>query len=284
MQVNATKAAVAAYHKIRHLPPPPFNDPAMAYFWEGLRKECDNVVKGKEAITKPQLIGILKHWAKVVSPASKRNQCMAVMQFYAMRRVSEILNLTILNVEDLGVGRGVVLKIPRQKNDKYGRGMEVPLPEKTLDGVAIGSIIRAYLDLPGVRTHEGPLLRYANSHTTHRARTQGLAHARLSLTCISAFSIVCSMTRGQQGLIDKPLSRDVWNKAVREAFEKVFPDVPSVSISSHSFRKGGFTAAKLAGMAHDCAIDAMGHSHTSSTWLAYMKRSREERMAEHAKM
>ena len=75
-----------------------------------------------------------------------------------------------------------------------------------------------------------------------------------------------------------PFSRAGWNKAIKEAIKAVRPDTDVQRLSSHSFRKGGFTAAREAGMPIDIAIDVIGHQCTDS-WQAYCFRKLDDTRA-----
>ena len=75
-----------------------------------------------------------------------------------------------------------------------------------------------------------------------------------------------------------PLSRSAWNRAIKVAIKIVRPGLGLDRLSSHSFRKGGFTAAREAGMPIDCAIDVIGHICTD-TWQAYCFRKLDDTRA-----
>jgi integrase len=242
-KVKSYRSAIAALHRIRGWAPPPFEAGVVKAFWDGLLKSCNNQVVGKEPITKQQFTDMVLHWLNKQSTAGMRNAFVAVMQFYGMRRISEVLALTRDQIEDLGEGKGVVIRVTRSKNDRFGRGMEVPIPDKSKEGIPLGQIIRVFLH--HTRDLQGVLLRASS---------------------------------GKHGWSPEPLSRDTWNTAVKDAFKVLYPGLPTKNFSSHSFRKGGFTAARQAGMPHDCSIDIIGHKQGGDAYLAYLKRPREEKM------
>lgn len=155
--VQAYKSAVSAIHRLRGWAPPPFDE--LGPFFVGLKKRCDNTVQGKEAISAHLMLNLSYYWVKTGTLAALRNNFTAVVQFYAMRRVSEVLALTREQIVDKGVGQGFVLSIVRQKNDPYGRGMDIPLPEVTAGGVPVGLIFRAFL--ASTASLQGQLVRWA---------------------------------------------------------------------------------------------------------------------------
>jgi hypothetical protein len=240
-KIETLRSAVAAYHRDYGLPMPEFDSPYLARYWRGLRKSCINVVKGKEPISKAQFETLVRYWWSKGTPAGFRNAIVACLQFYLMRRVSEVLNMQRSQVTDLGVGKGLVFEILRQKNDPFGRGMKVPLPESTKDGMPLGQMLRYYMSLV---PHWCPLV----------ASTRGKYFAATQFT------------------------RDAWNRAIREALEACFPGIDRTGISSHSFRKGGCTRALQVDMPQDCMIDVAGWNSAES-WMAYGKRPLEERQA-----
>ena len=123
--------------------------------------------------------------------------------------------------------------------------MKVPLPEVTRSGTPVGGIIRRFRD--------------ATRELAKGPRVEG-------------YSIVRA-TRGENTWHDNNFSSPHWNKTVRNTLLnlKLVEKSQLASLSSHSFRKGGLTAAKRAGMPHDACIDVIGHLSTDA-WLTYCKR------------
>lgn len=252
-KVCSYRSAISALHRYRNWHAPPFDEPIVQAFLQGLQKSCNNRVVGKIPISKEEMTALVTHWFLKQSNNGYRNAFLAVVQFYGMRRISEVLALTREQIIDLGVGNGFVIRVDRQKNDKYGRGMEVPLPEHTTDNIPIGPIIRQFLLV--TQNVQGILVRASRGKHQWNEKDTGV------------------------------MDRGVWNTAIKDAYKVLWPDRPDTSlISSHSFRKGGFTAARQAGMPHDCAIDVIGHSPGSDAWLAYLKRPRAEKMMWVARM
>lgn len=145
---------------------------------------------------------------------------------------------------------GFTLKIRFQKNDPFGHGMTVPLPEVTRGGTRIGDIIRRFRD--------------------------ATASLTLEVAAADAQGKVCTIvraTRGDSVWHDNAFSGSDWNKTIRNTllYLKLVEKNQLAPLSSHSFRKGGLTAAKRAGVPHDACIDVIGHMSTDA-WLTYCKR------------
>jgi integrase len=247
-RVMATRSAVAAYHQAHWLPPPPFADPLLANFWRGLQKSCDNTVGGKDVLPKPTLVALLSGWHALPSLAATRNAFVAAVQFYGMRRISEVLALTRADILPGPAGLGYEILIQRQKNDPFGRGHRVFLPETTTDGLPVGAIVRAFLD----RTADlpAPLVR----------ATRG----------------------GAWG--DTAFTQAAWVAALRSALGAVLPPGTDLRpFASHSLRKGGATAAVQVEMPHDCMVETAGW-RGAQTYRSYVRRPAAERQAQVARI
>lgn len=242
-KVRAYKSSAAHWHAERRLPPPQWDHPGLQRFWRGLRKSCDNKVSGKRPLTKAELYALLRYWGGRNSLAGCRNMFIAVVQFYTAKRWSELAHLQRSDITPHP--QGFLLQVHRSKSDPFGRGSQAPLPEKTKDGVPIGSIIRNFLRLAPT---EPPLLR-----ATHPANKGG-------------------------GWKTNALTREAWHAAIRDSLKAALPQLDLREVGTHSLRKGGFTAAKQAGLPHDVAIDLLGHNSLDA-WLHYCKRPRAEIMA-----
>lgn len=238
--VEAAKAAVTWWHRTNRIEMFPLDSPFLSIFWRGLKKTCVNIVKGKAPIAKEHFRVLVEHWINKRTLCGLRDAFIASIQFYAMRRVSEALNLRRDQIRDQGSDNGIVLVINRQKNDPYGRGMEVPLPEITDDGFPLGVLIRRYCE---VAPPEGPFI---------------------------------PVTRGRLGWGEKPLTPDAWNRAIRTAITSCGLPVATPDISSHSFRKGGCTRALQINMPQDCIMDIAGWNDPNSM-LSYGKRTANEK-------
>ena len=125
------------------------------------------------------------------------------------------------------------LYIPYQMNDQYGEGSVVNIPEHTSNGAPVAAVIRLFLRICPT---EGPAFQgYHKKAWVHKHR---------------------------------PLSASAWNKELRAALRVCCPDINLKRISSHSLRKGGFSAAKAAGMSHECALRIIGHK-SMTAWMRY---------------
>ena len=239
--VASARSAIADWHRARFLPPPPFDSPHLTTFWRGLQKSCNNRVLGASPMPKHLLLSLLRHWCALGSPAALRNAFIAVIQFYGMRRISEVLALRRADLSPGPAGAGFVLVVARQKNDPFGRGMDVVLPECTSDPpVPLGAIIRSFLRVTTLLPPDLPLVR--------PSRPGG------QLWGVGDFS------------------RNSWNQILRQALSLLSgPATPPLRLSSHSLRKGGATAAVQAGLPHDVLIDTAGWNSAHS-WLAYAQR------------
>lgn len=247
-QVERAKAAIAYWHKMHKIEAPLLrvDFPPLSMFWRGLRKSCVNVVKGKAPITNEQFSTLLLHWLRKGTVSGLRNAFVACLQYYAMRRISEVLTLTRDRLTDKGEGQGILLFINRMKNDQYGRGHHVLLPEATNNGVPLARIIRTML---AKTPATGSLL-----PASHRWRPN------------------------EWDTPIRPFTADAWRRAIQDALKACNLDIKDASISSHSFRKGGCTRAVQLNVPQDVIMDIAGWNDPA-TMLAYGKRSLEERRA-----
>jgi integrase len=249
--VAALRGAVAAWHRDRQLPAPAFNKEALHDFWRGLQRSCDNTVRGKTAVTPQQIQLLTDMWIKEGTRVGLRNATIAVLQFITMKRGSEVLRLAKSDIRDDGPGRGLTITFRRQKNDQVGRGLKIPIPERTLKGMPVGFLLRVYLAAaaPGIP----PLFQSASSCSPNALWRED----------------------------PTPLPLNTWTKALRQGLLRIDPTLkPSISdYASHSLRKGGFTAAAMAGIPHDCAIATIGHKPNTLSWLRYLIRPAEDQRA-----
>ena len=246
--VSAARSAISEWHRARLLLPPPFTSPHLTAFWRGLQKSCINRVQGASPLPKHTLVALLRHWCSLLTLAALRNAFIAVVQFYGMRRISEVLALCRNSLSPGPGGQGFVLSIARQKNDPFGRGMDVALPECTSDPpVPVGSIIRSFLAATSFLPPHLPLVR----PTVPGGRVWGVG----------------------------TFSRNAWNQILYQTLALLAPaDSASLRLSSHSLRKGGATAAVQAGLPHDVLVDTAGWN-SSHSWLSYAQRPLAARQA-----
>jgi hypothetical protein len=132
-KVESFQSAITAWHRIQFIPDPPFKFPSLKPFWHGLRKSCDNTVKATVPATRDLVYDVCRYWLSKDTHCGYRNAFVCVMQFWGMRRQGEITQLLRDHLVDIGAGKGFNLRIVNAKNDPYGRGLLVPLPEQTTD-------------------------------------------------------------------------------------------------------------------------------------------------------
>ena len=127
----------------------------------------------------------------------------------------------------IATGHFVLVK---QKNWQTVR-QTFPLPSQSDDGFKIGAVVQKFLEV-----------------TAHLPSSEPLARA----------------TRGTFWGATR-LSNDAFNKALRAAlFKAGVPACRLSDYSSHSLRKGGFTAMRRAGADKDCAQRVIAHKSEAS--------------------
>uniref|UniRef100_A0A0G4HZ40 Uncharacterized protein n=1 Tax=Chromera velia CCMP2878 TaxID=1169474 RepID=A0A0G4HZ40_9ALVE len=258
---NQLRSALVWYYRVHNYPPPPFHDPSLRDFFRGWRKQLDHTgVKGKRPLSKSEFLCLLRYWSKRPSLAAARSSFLAVLQFYGARRFSDIRRIRRCDIElapsfpqdslsEDGVltrspGRCFRLRIVHQKNDPYGRGQYVYLPEVGKDGVPITAIIEHYLSIaPAEGNGESP----------------------------EGYLLFSS--RGFELKTDQLLEGDTWRRALSDVIRTAIPDADFHELSTQSLCKGGFTELmSLEGVPMDVAIDILGHNK-SDAFLCYVKRS-----------
>ena len=137
-KVESFRSAITAWHRVRLLPDPPLHVSFLKPFWHGLRKTCDNIRQASKPINKALVYDLCRHWLQKDTHAGARDAFYASIQFFGMRRQGEVSVIQHDDLEDQGEGNGFNLRIRRAKNDPYGRGLLVPLPEITADGFPLG--------------------------------------------------------------------------------------------------------------------------------------------------
>eukprot|EP00921_Rhytidocystis_pertsovi_P024425 GHVQ01039253.1.p1 GENE.GHVQ01039253.1~~GHVQ01039253.1.p1 ORF type:complete len:293 (+),score=20.45 GHVQ01039253.1:2890-3768(+) len=142
--LTLTIAAVARWHKERHLPPPPFQHPYVTDLIKALRKTGDNrASRGAEFVHRDTLMQILSYWLRRSRGAeaftNQRNAAFFVLQLWGMARFSEIANL---KPEDLKFHRThMAVTIRQSKTDQLGTGVELLIPNKSRDGIPLADIV-----------------------------------------------------------------------------------------------------------------------------------------------
>lgn len=235
--VTNARVALRRLHKERGLRPPPFDHDRLADFWRGLRKACDNTQGGQDAIDPERLRKVLTGWLTRGTNSALRNAFVAAVQFWGLRRISEVTALTRRDITAMQDGSYTLL-VRKQKNDPFGYGQRVPIPAVAHDNFQVGTILRRFLEATRGLPDDSPLVR-----TTVREKWD-----------------------------TKVLANDAFNRALRQALLKAGEDPLRITqLSSHSLRKGGFTALARAGVPQDCAQRLIGHSSARSG-RTYLKR------------
>lgn len=229
--VQNAKAAITRAHKEEKWGSTPFDHPDMADFWLGLRKCCDNTQQGQKALPPSLVRVIIQQWMGQQTHDAARNAFIAAVQTWGVKRISEVLNLCRKHIKVRRDG-GFTLYIVKAKNDSIAAGQRVALPAKAGDGFDISRVVARFLSLTRELPSDEPLLQSTD------------CHGRWSGT---------------------PFSGDAWNKALRKALTAAGVHPSKLSkLSSHSLRKGGFTALVRADVPADCRQRIIGHKSSSS--------------------
>lgn len=235
--VNARTALTRA-HKDRRWPTPPFGHHGLADFWRGLRKACDNTQQGQDAIKPKTVRTVIAKWLAAKTGSGARNAFIAAVQFWGTRRISEVLRLTRRDIKPRADG-GYTIMVRKQKNDPFGHGQRVPLPKTAHDGFDVSRPIRRFLRATEKLPDSQPLVR--------------------------------SIVKGNKWAT-RTLAAAAWNSALRKALKDTgIAERKLRRLSSHSLRKGGFTALVRAGAPRDCAQQLIGHKSAASA-NAYIRR------------
>ena len=126
---------------------------------------------------------------------------------------------------------GYTLFLAQSKNDAIRAGSTVALPAKAHDGFNVSRVVSRFLAMTRAIPNGTSLLRATDNGAWSSRR----------------------------------FSSDAWNKALRKALAaEGFSKVQLTRLSSHSLRKGGYTALIRKGVAADCAQRIIGHKSSRS--------------------
>jgi hypothetical protein len=147
--------------------------------------------------------------------------CWLVLGFFGLLRRSELLGIQVGHVRELGADGGIELFLPRSKTDQRGEGAFVALASVSGSGVPISRIVRRFL---------------------------GVARRRGAPVTAPLLARLVGTSGWGQGLGKAEFSRRLRQRLIelQERVPQLHLDLRS--LSSHSLRKGGATAAADAGV------------------------------------
>lgn len=228
--VTNARTAIARAHREFKWGPTPFGHPDMSDFWTGLRKCCDNTQRGQNALRPDTVRSITRRWMQLGTLDAVRNAFVAVVQTWGVKRISDVLRLHREHISLRGDG-GYTLYIAQSKNDAIREGLKVALPATAHDGFNVSRVVSRFLTMTRGLPSGTPLLRSTDNGAWASSR----------------------------------FSSDAWNKALRKALAaEGFSEAQLTRLSSHSLRKGGYTALIRGGVAGDCAQRIIGHKSSRS--------------------
>lgn len=229
--VKTHRAAIKKWHSEAGFDEPPFDSRKLQPFWRGLFKSCDTTPGGKAAIGRSMARRIIQDWFKQKSLDGYRNAFVATIQYWLSKRFDEVASLQRRHI--IGPTRqGFNITIDTQKNWQ-NVPQTFPLPHLADDGFKVGAVVQKFLDV-----------------------TRGLSHSK---------TLVRATAPGGAYWGLKQLSNAAFNKALRTAlFKAGVPKNKLHTYSSHSLRKGGFTAMRRAGAPADCAQRIIAHKSAAS--------------------
>lgn len=264
--VENARNAVNRFHKENHWRAPPFWHPRLTDFWRGLRKQCNNTKGGQAAVGQNLIRKVVRQWSAQGTLDAVRNAFMATAQYWGVRRFDEVRQPTagpghvqpdttsartthtsgsdthgttrqVRNLRRVHINKrkdgGYTLTVVKQKNDPNKVGQRVPLPATAHDGFKISRVFDAFL--------------------------------RATSTLDGSSSLSRTTSQGGRSWSSRTLTNSAWNRALRKAFEEAgVPAKHLRRLSSHSLRKGGYTALIRAGVPADCAQQLIGHKSPAS--------------------
>ena len=246
--VSTAKAAVRAWHVERdslHLFEAAWT-PRAWQFWRGLKKLADHSLRrAKRPLSLAEVASIQRHRLAQGSAAGVRDAAMVALAFFGIRRFAE---LQALQVSDVVVqDTAIQFRIKRQKNDPFGEGLLIWVPQLPPLGLLCPSkLLRAWLQL--------------------RSETRGQAEG--AFFCVTGVDEV------------KPVSADTFRRMLSRYLQ-------DSQVGSHSLRKGGAQWWKntaslpeelVQGQGGWSSIDVMNNFYTKFSSCA-----RKERMLEAAR-
>jgi hypothetical protein len=237
--ITTLKAAIAAYQLDNGMPPPPWGgggrmgrarreSPALIAFFQGLMRAAPPRVFPGDSGTLPMPVHVLhtlvNYWIDQRQLCHFRNAIMALGQFYLMRRAAEMRNIKQGDLVDLGVGRGMELRVRSMKHVRTGH--RVTIVEHVHDSRPLAPLFRLYLQ--ATRNLRGFIMRSTTPDGNKWAK------------------------------VDKAVSLTSYNQSIVKALQIVAPYLHERCWSSHALRKGGFTHARETGMPMEVANRIVG--------------------------
>jgi hypothetical protein len=274
--VKNFKNAISRHHLEQGWRRPPFDSSELSDFWRALKKRCDNTQEGKDAVHPGRLRIAIAFWLQKGSNVAVRNAFIAAVQFWGVKRFDEVRGKTNMSLWGIGIARltpisrhepcafrrmqvkslrradikgseetGYSVIIGKQKNRPNER-QTIYLPARAYDGFPVSKVVSTFLAATESIPSKMTLARSCDSKNIWQAN---------------------------------PLSNSAWNKALRAGFEAAgVPKSELQRISSHSLRKGGFTAMIRAGVPFDVAQQIIGHKSAESA-RPYLRRPQKDLLA-----
>jgi integrase len=120
--ISRRAAAIAYAHKLASFEPP-INESVKAVM-RGIRRKLGTAQKGKAPATAAVVAKLVKHIPN--DPSGKRDKALILIGFAAALRRSELVALTLADVER--TPDGIVLHIRQSKTDQDGQGDQIAVP------------------------------------------------------------------------------------------------------------------------------------------------------------
>ena len=182
--IQTNKAAIRAWHSSHGFPWlfDKSTSEKIRLFWMGLRKSADHSSKNVKApVSISEVSNFARYRMSSSTPAGLRDATMALIAFFGVRRMGEVINTARSEVtfcDDCAV-----VFIRKQKNDAVGKGMKCYIPTLSdLGNVCPVQTLRAWCNLWDKTWspffNDGPLFfvlrKAAPEHTTYCAFRQSL--------------------------------------------------------------------------------------------------------------
>ena len=162
-RIRLNKQAVRAWHVSRGMVSI-FDsawDERAAHFWRGLKKRANHDSYRKRGVSVEEVFDLAKARLAVGSPAGLRDAAMAMVAFFGVRRVSEVLQFW--RSEVVVTEACISLWIRRQKNDTAGVGQWCWIPRyEGIDNIVSTAVISEWVKwwdttYPGQHDNAEPL-------------------------------------------------------------------------------------------------------------------------------
>jgi len=216
--IERALVSISRLHKLAGFVPSPTSSALVLETLKGVRRSL--------GVAQRQVSPILvEHLCRVVAELPPtligvRDRAILLVGFASAFRRSELVSLTVADVED--VPEGIVLLLRKSKTDQEGVGRRVGIPFGKLPETCPVRALRAWLETASIS--EGPLFRAVNRH-------------------------------GRIGV--KALSGKVIAEVVKRAMQRAGYDAKQ--FAGHSLRSGLCTAAAMAGKSERAIMNQTGH-------------------------